>query len=149
MITTSSVVAIKRPSREVFAFVCDPARAPQWHTGVTHFRATNGLPAGSEGELTMVIMGRQLHSTFVILENDGTETTKSRSVQGPIRYETTQRVESVSSSSCRVSIHTRIDAGTVFMLAEPALESIARYYADMDLQTLKTILEASLRLPNL
>lgn len=129
----------------VFAFVCDPVKAPVWHTGVSKFEATPGLPAGSQGELTMTIMGRVLRSTFVMVENDGHGMTKSRSSQGPIGYETTQLVEPLPAGTTRVRVLTRIDAGMVFKLAEPALESIANYYMEMDLKTLKTILESENR----
>jgi hypothetical protein len=142
MITTASSVTIDRPQGEVFAFICDPTKAALWHVGVTSFNALDGMPADSQGELTMVIMGRQLHSTFVILENDGAGRTRSRSSQGPIRYETTQLIESTGPNVSRLTIYTRIDAGTVFKLAEPALESIASYHMELDLKTLKAILEA-------
>lgn len=143
MIITICHIDIARPAAETFAFMTDPDRATFWHTGVLEFKAEPGMPVGSHGHLVMTVMGQKMTTTFTILENDGKTITRARSNQGPIRYETTQTVGSLSRKSCRVSVRTTIDAGFVFKLAEPALESIANLYLDADLQTLKATLEAA------
>jgi carbon monoxide dehydrogenase subunit G len=141
MIHTTSEIEIERTRPDVFAFMMDPEKTMLWHGGVLRVRADNGMAAGSTGEMQMHFLGRNFESRFEVTENDGVGRTVMTSRHGPLRYVTTQILEDVSPSSTVVKIRVQIDAGTVFKLAEPALESIANSIMESDLNMLKAVLE--------
>src|SRR6266567_1784284 len=118
MVKTFSHTQIKRPASEVFEFITDPAKALMWHLEILKIDGLKGMPAGSVGTMGTVVIGRRVTSRYGVVENDGVSFTRTRSAQGPLRFETEQRVVS-SGGSVTVSIQTRIDAGTIFRLAEP------------------------------
>jgi hypothetical protein len=129
------------PRQEVFDFMANPDKSPLWHAGILGISAEQGMAANTSGEMTMQLLGRRIESRFKVVENDGTSFMKVHSNRGPIRYETTHVLESIEPRVTKVTMHTKIDAGTVFRLAEPALESIANSMMESDLKTLKAVLE--------
>jgi carbon monoxide dehydrogenase subunit G len=142
MILTTSQIEITLPRQQVFNFIVDPSKSTLWHAGVIDISADRSMAENSSGEITMQILGRRIESRFSVLENDGIGFTKVHSNHGPITYETTQILEELAPRLTRVTIQTKIDAGTVFRLAEPALESIANSMMESDLKTLKAVLES-------
>ncbi|HUD11516.1 MAG TPA: SRPBCC family protein [Candidatus Saccharimonadia bacterium] len=141
MIITSSQIDIAVPREQVFEFMVDPAKFKLWHANVLEVTTTSGMDTGSTGAMEMQILGRRIESSFKIEENDGVGLTRVHSSHGPLKYWTTQVLEQKSPQLTRVNIYIKIDAGSVFMLAEPALESIANSTMESDLKTLKAVLE--------
>lgn len=144
MVTTLTKVEIERPAAEVFAFVTNPDNARLWQAGLLEVTGTPGMPAGSTGEIVMLVMGRQLKMKYEVLENDGREFSRSKSRQGPIQFETQQRVQRLRANRSRLVVETKIDAGHVFRLAESALEAIAIARMEADMAALKAVLEAQI-----
>jgi hypothetical protein len=143
MIVASASIEIKRPRIEVFDFVANHDNTPLWQAGVIQIAGPSGMTVGATYEVQMHFLGRAQRSTFEVLENDGLSYTKAHSTRGPLKYETTQRFEELSSRRTRISINVRIDAGSVFKLAEPALHSITLTVLEANLKTLKILLEST------
>lgn len=140
MIVSKVQKIIKRPPEEVFDYITDPAKSVLWQSSVAEIQASPGLTKGSSGMVVMGLFGRRMVSRFEVIENDGHSYYRARSTQGPIEYDSTQRVDPVPEGS-QVSFVTKIDAGTVFRLAETALQAIAKARFEADLETLKALLE--------
>jgi hypothetical protein len=141
MVTSVSNIQINRPPAEVFEFITDPGKALIWHLETVGIEGRRGMPAGSTGQIITRVMGQDIVSSFEVVENDGKSLTVARSTQGPLRFETKQIVIPLADGQSLVRIETRIDAGAIFRLAEPVVESLLRTSIDADLQTLKVVLE--------
>jgi hypothetical protein len=141
MVRTRVSITIARPPQQVFPYFIDPAKMLLWQSSLVDLQAEPGLPVGSTGMAVTQILGQRMLSRFEVLENDGRGFYAAKSAQGPLQYRTTQTVEAIAGGS-RVTNVTDIDAGTIFKLAEGALESIARARFESDLKTLKALLES-------
>jgi carbon monoxide dehydrogenase subunit G len=141
MITTSSSIEVKRPRREVFAFVTDQTQFPLWHSGVISVEGDNGMRPGGVYSIEMQYLGRRSVSKVEVLENNGLSVTRARSVRGPLHFDTTTELDELAPTRTRVTMRVRIDAGMIYKLAEPALESITNAILEADLKTLKALLE--------
>jgi carbon monoxide dehydrogenase subunit G len=119
----------------------NPEKTMLWHGGVLSVRADHGMAANSTGEMHMHFLGRNFETRFEVKENDGVSRTVMISSHGPLRYVTTQVLHETAPNLTRVTVRVQIDAGAVFKLAEPALESIANTIMIADLNTLKAVLE--------
>jgi hypothetical protein len=140
MVHTHVEIKIARPVAEVFKYITTPEKMLQWQSTLVDFEAEPGLPVGSTGMAVTQVLGQRIISRFEVLENDGRGIYRVKSRQGPLQYSTTQQVVAVPEGS--LVIHESIiDAGTVFKLAEGALESIAKAHFESDLTTLKALLE--------
>lgn len=140
MITTKVQIEINRPAQDVFNFIIEPSNAVLWQLTTAEVTGEPGAPAGSVGQVVTQVFGQRLTSRYEILENDGRGYLHAKSSQGPLRFDTMQRVVPTK-RGCQVILATSIDAGTVFKLAETALESIARARFESDLKTLKALME--------
>jgi hypothetical protein len=145
MVKSVSEIEISCPAHEVFEFISDPAKARVWHTEILEIDGVTGMPEGSTGTMVTMVVGREIKSRYIVVENDGSKLTRVRSTQGPLNFETAQMVTRLGPRLTRVRIETRIDAGSIFRLAEPALESVTRGRINADLLTLKAVLESDLR----
>src|SRR5437868_4209289 len=103
MIVASASIEIKRPLIEVFDFVANHDNTPLWQAGVIQIAGPSGMTVGATYEAQMHFLGRAQRSTFEVLENDGLSYTKAHSTRGPLKYETTQRFEELSSRRTRIS----------------------------------------------
>jgi hypothetical protein len=133
-----------RPPVEVFEFITDPSKVLVWHSETIGIEGSKGMPVGSTGQVITRVMGQDVVSRFEVVENDGKSITVARSTQGPLRFETKQIVLPKAAGQSLVWIETRIDAGAIFRLAEPVVESLLRTSIEADLHTLKVVLENQL-----
>ena len=146
MISFYYSLEIDCPRNQVFAFVTNPAKVPLWQPSVLKAQGPTGMPAGSILIFDTQFLGRRSRMTIEMLENDGRTTTKGRSVRGPVKFETTYEFEELSEKRMRLSARIRIDAGTVYKLAEPALHAVSQAIIETDFKMLKAVLESD---PNL
>ena len=82
---THSVV-IERPVSEVFAFVADGERAPEWRSGVLDIHRTSGEGAGSR--YTQGVkgpMGRRIDADFEVTVYEPDRRLEFQTVSGPVR----------------------------------------------------------------
>ena len=147
MVTSVSSIQIKRPAEEVFEFITDPGKARVWHIETVGIEGAKGMPVGSTGVVITRVMGQDVESRFEVVENDGKSVTVARSIQGPLKFETKQIVLPVAGGGVVVRIETRIDAGMIFRLAEPVVETLLRTSIEADLHTLKAVLENQIQTP--
>jgi hypothetical protein len=144
MISTAAHIEVDRAIGDVFAFITDTTKTPLWQTGVIRIDGPPGMREGAVYEMETHFLGRINKSRFEVLENDGKGTTRAHSIRGPLKFETTQRCEETPLGRTRVTLEVKIDAGLVYKLAEPALESITKTLLEADLKTLKVVIEATL-----
>jgi hypothetical protein len=67
--------------------------------------------------------------------------TRARTVRGPVKFETTYELSEAGTARTLLKVCVKIDAGNVYKLAEPALQSISHTILETDIKLLKAILE--------
>src|SRR5919112_297875 len=90
-----STIEIARPPRDVFAFVTDPARFPEWQADVVRVRVIDDARFAT----TRRIRGTERAMTQQIVRNDPPDGWAARGVDGPIRPHATVIVEPTDGGS--------------------------------------------------
>jgi hypothetical protein len=103
-ITVSTDVG--RPAEEVYSYATDPARFPEWQTGVVGGRLDQpGLPSvGSLCLTTRRIGFADRQSTSAVTHLDPPRTWGVRGIDGPIRALVDVTVESLAADRSRLTI---------------------------------------------
>lgn len=143
MVTTSYTTDINVPMARVFEYTNDPAKMPEW-SNILRCEGEPGMPMGSVVTVETQFLGRRSVFKVEMIENDGHSRTKGRTIRGPVKFETTHQFVELTPKSCRFTTTVTIEVGTVYKLAEPALESITHTIIESDTKTLKTIMENDL-----
>jgi uncharacterized protein YndB with AHSA1/START domain len=94
---------VARPAEEVFAYVTDPARFPEWQTGVVSGRMVDG-PAGARCITVRRIGGADRTSTSEVVRVDPPRAWGVRGIDGPIRAAVDVAVEPLGPGRSRVSV---------------------------------------------
>jgi hypothetical protein len=143
MVTTSYSIDIDVPVARLFAYTNDPSKMPEW-SNVLGCEGEPGMPAGSIVTVETQFLGRRSVFKVEMIENDGRSLTKARTIRGPVKFETMHQFEELRPKSSRLKTTVKIEVGTVYKLAEPALESITHTIIEGDSKMLKAILENGL-----
>jgi uncharacterized protein YndB with AHSA1/START domain len=90
-----STIEIGRPPDEVFSYVTDPSRFPEWQRDVVRVDLEDGAASrvGSRFTTTRRITGAERTMTQEITELDAPTTWAARGIDGPIRPHATVTVE--------------------------------------------------------
>ena len=135
-------VVIARPPEEVWSYVADLARTPEWRTTVQTVEPPEELEVGAEFGATTRVLGRQWRWTLVL---DAVEppTTLSYSVaQGFTDLTVTYRLAPVE-GGCRFSLVAESAADrAIERLLEPIAGRVLRRQTSRHLENLKAALDA-------
>ena len=136
-------VVIDRPVAEVFAYVSDVARLPEWVAAIVDARPTSAEPIGRGSTFTNVVraLGRRVEIVQEVTEYEPQRRVVLRSVSGPLPSTLTQTFEPAGDSThlTQVIAFARCHS---FKLAGPLVAAGARRHMAGDLATLKRLLEA-------
>lgn len=142
MIRVETSVHIDRPSEEVFAFIANFENNPLWQSGQVEARFTSEGPlrVGSTYDQVAKFLGRQIVSTFEVLEYEPGRMVKAASTEGSFPITFTRMVEPAGDGAA-VSAVIEGDASGFFKLAEPLLARMVQRSVDSDYGNLKRIME--------
>lgn len=144
MASIATTVEIARPPEDVFAYLSDVARHPEWQEGLVSAAVETGGPVGTGSRL---VHRRKLGfgtvaTTSEITSFEPPHLVAFRGLDGPIRVEGTQRVEPVGEGS-RVSFEMEMRGHGLGALMLPfARRQAIRQVAESH-QNLKRVLESS------
>jgi len=101
-----AVIEIERPGGEVFEYVTDPSRFPEWQEGVVSGeRQSDGIPkVGDHCRMTRRIGGRDRASTSELVTYEPPHRWSVRGIDGPVRAIVDVTVEPRSEGSAHLSI---------------------------------------------
>ena len=100
MIKIEHSQVINRPIEEVFDFVTDIEKAPQWRAGVVESKKLSDEPkVGAKGSEVLQFMGRRIDSTYEITEYEPSTKFGFKVISGPIPMEGGYSFESVESGT--------------------------------------------------
>lgn len=135
-----NTIEISRPADEVFAYVVDPAKFPEWQRDVTRV-SVQGDEVGSRFTTVRKIGGAERSMTQEITESVPPRTWAARGVDGPIRPNATVDIESIADDRCRVTFGLDFDGRGMASALVPMVRRMAAKVAPASHQRLKELLE--------
>jgi uncharacterized membrane protein len=140
-------VEIARRPEDVFAYVTDPSRLPEWQESVVSVRRLDDGPiaVGSKAVVIRHVGGRDREMTSELSELNAPSSWAVRGVDGPIRGMVNGRVESLENGErSRVTIH--LDFETRGLIPKLFVPLVVRRQAGAEvprnLRKLKELLES-------
>jgi carbon monoxide dehydrogenase subunit G len=137
------VTTIDRPVEEVWAFLDDVTRAPEWNPGVTEVRRTSEGPFGVGGTDVYVgrFLGRHYESVSEITEYVVNARYASKTRSGPFYLEVETTLEPIDGGTRVTSVY-RGESRGYFKLAEPVITRLTRKQFETAAENMKALLEA-------
>jgi uncharacterized membrane protein len=137
-------VTVDRPVEDVFKYVTDVSKLPDWQSTLSEIRkASNGpLAIGATLVETRKFLARRWESTLKVVGYEPNRTFAVESVSGPMQYAMAYRFDGVNGST-KVTLLGTGEPGPFFKLAEPLVSRAAEREFRGDLETLKDVLESN------
>jgi uncharacterized membrane protein len=129
-------IEIKRPVADVFAYVIDPERLPEWQESAVSIRKISDRRWEEERR----IAGRRVECEVEVTELEPHKRFNLRSDAGSIELEV-EHVFSETDGGTRLEVVAEGKAGGLMRFAERTIESRARDELETDLDRLKRVLE--------
>lgn len=135
---------INRPVEEVYAYMSDIDRQPEWVAPLTESRKTSSGPMGVGTTYQQVakFMGRRMELNCKITDYEAPTRYAFQAKNGPMHMEMQFTLTPEESDSTRVTQVVEGESAGFFKLADPILARSMKKQFVADLETLKTILES-------
>jgi carbon monoxide dehydrogenase subunit G len=134
-------VAVERPPHDVFDFLSDVERLPEWQSSAVESRAEGPLAAGTRIHERRRILGREVASELEVTAYEPPHRLTIKALSGPLRF-TVEHTFVQNGGGTAVRVVAEADPGTLMKLAEPMLARTAEEELRKDLARLKALLEA-------
>ena len=144
MIRIESRVFIGLPPEEVFSYIANFENNPKWQSGMqeANFTSEGPLAIGSTYAQKARFLGRQIDSTFEVVDFEPGRLVKITSTSGSFPITVTRVVEAAEGGS-EVSAIVEGDASGFFKIAQPLMRRMVQRSVDQDYARLKGVLESS------
>ena len=142
MIAVTVTINISRRPSDVFSYISNFVNNPKWQGGMVeaYFATEPPIRVGSEYSQTARFLGRNIESTFKVIEYEPGRLIKATTVTSTFPITFTRIVEPEESGS-KVTTIVEGTASGVYKLAEPLMIRKVRSSIEKDYQRLKKILE--------
>lgn len=142
MLELEHSVLIKKPIGEVFNYVTDPARAPEWRVGLLEAKQTSPgeLQVGSIIEETVQVLGRKLTSKVEVTKLSPSRERGIRVKLGPLPIDMTEHYEQTPEGT-RLRVRGTADVKGPQRLAAKAALSQVKRQLETELANIKKQLE--------
>ncbi len=136
-------VVINRPIEEVFAFVTDFEKAPQWMSELVEAKQTSEGPVGVGTTISAVAspLGRRIESTQEVVEYEPNAKYAIKSTSGPVASKDGYTFEAVAGGT-KITRVAEAEMSGFFRLAEPLAGRMMRRQFETNFANLKDLLEA-------
>lgn len=137
-------IEIKRPIKEVIAFVDDNTNDPMWQSSVLESeKITSGVArTGTVYHVREKFLGRVIEQKWeVTSRNEDGSAWSAKTISGAFPMETSMSFEAKGDSTI-VKRNLAVDVGRFFKVASPVVAHIAQRELDMDFANLKELLES-------
>jgi uncharacterized protein YndB with AHSA1/START domain len=133
-------VEIERPAEEVFAWLTDLGRLPEWQASVIESRAEGPLGEGSRIRERRRLLGHEAETELEVETFEPGRRLALSTLRGPIDLSVDHVLEEVDG---RTTLHVTAEArpGGVLRFAGPAMAARARHELRRDFGRLKELLE--------
>ena len=134
-------VTIDRPAADVFAYVTDFARVPEWQaTAIEGRLESERMEEGAEAFEVRKLLGREMKSKLTIVEYDPPRRFATEVESGPLNYRVSLALEPENGST-KVQFVLEGEPGGFFSFDEPVVEEQVRNQIKDDFRSLKIRLE--------
>ena len=143
MVKVEHSVTIDRSPSEVFDYIADPSKLPEWQSTALEASTESGGPLalGARAVEVRKFLGRRMESTMEVTAYEPGRELSFKVVSGPVPFRVTQML-SAADGGTRIDIVLEGDPGGFFKLAEPLVARAAKRQLEADFSTLKDLLEA-------
>jgi uncharacterized protein YndB with AHSA1/START domain len=133
-------IEIDRPAAEVFEYLADVEKLPQWQGSAIESRADGSLAKGRRITERRRLFGRDVETELEVTAYDPPKRLTLRSLDGPVRFTVDHLLEEVDGTTM---LHFAGEAkpGGMLRFAGPVVESKARQEFRRDFDRLKELLE--------
>ena len=142
MVNVEIPVNIDRPVEEVYAYLSDVARIPEWNSMVDEVVPSDTpLHVGSTAQIKMRLLGRRIEATMEVMELEPNRRVVVKT-GAPISVTDTYTFEALGENRSRLTYHTVGDTKGFFKLADPIVARVVKKQLTAQLETFKELLEA-------
>lgn len=140
----SSSIEIDRPQSEVFAYLDELDKHPEWQESLTGSRVLTEGPVavGTKVVDTRRVPGGPRDMTYEITAHQPPTTSSWKGLDGPVRASGTITVERLDESRSRVTVEFDLQGHGIGILFAPFARAQARKQVPTDQQKLKQLLES-------
>ena len=142
MVRIEFSVDVHRPPSEVFAYITDADRLPEWQSGAVEAQWQGEKARGARIREVRKFLGRRMETELEVTEYEPDRRFGLRVVSGPVPFSVTQVLEPRDGGT-RLSFIGEGEPGGFFKLAEPIVARVAERQFKNDFETMKDILEGS------
>lgn len=144
MVRIKASVVIDRPIEEVFAFVIDAEKWPQWMTELVESKKISEGPMGVGTTWSAVIhlLGRRIESTLEVIEYEPNRKYSFKHTSGPIPIEKDEFTFDSVAGGTKVTHAVEAEPGGFFRLAEPLIARMTQRQFEANFGNLKDLLDA-------
>jgi uncharacterized protein YndB with AHSA1/START domain len=141
VIRVEFTIEIDRPPAEVFEYLADVEKVPEWQASAVESRADGLLAKGSRISERRRFLGRDFETELEVTAYEPPERLTLRALDGPVRFTVDHRLEEHRGATL---LHFAGEAkpGGMLRFAGPAVESNARHEFRRDFDRLKELVEA-------
>jgi len=142
MIKIETSIVINCSIEEVFAFVTDVEKMPQWSAELLEVKKTSEGPVGVGTTFSAVakFLGRRMENDHEVSEYEPNSKFAFMPTSGPVQMEAKYTFESVAGGT-KVSVVAEAETGGFFKLAEPILARMGKRQYETNFANLKDLLE--------
>jgi len=141
MVRVEHQVTINRPPSEVFAYITDMEKIPEWQaTALSGRLESERLEKGAKAVEVRRFLGRKMESTIHVTEVEPDRRFEAEVVTGPLEYRFSHRLEPEGDGT-KVVFTIEGEPGPYFNIGEPVIERQVRRQVADDFRTLKLLLE--------
>jgi uncharacterized protein YndB with AHSA1/START domain len=140
VVRVEHTVEIERPADEVFAWLIDLARLPEWQTTVIESHAEGPLGEGARIRERRSLLGHEAETELEVEAFEPGRRLALSTLRGPVDLSVDHLLEEVDG---RTTLHVTAEArpGGLLRLAGPAVAARARHELRRDFGRLKQLLE--------
>ena len=143
MVRAEISVVINRSAEDIFPYLSEVQKAPEWQSGILEAnQLSDGPPAvGTTSREVRHIFGRRLETTFEITEFEPHRKLSFKSTSGPFAMQGRYTLVPTEGGT-RVTFVLEGKISGILKMAEPIVLGTAKRQMDTDFGNLKVLLEA-------
>lgn len=141
MIRIELELEIERPAEEVFEYLADLERLPDWQSSAVETRVDGPIGVGTRFTETRRMLGREGRTELEVTVFEPARRLTLRSLSGPVKVNVDHRLEPRGDGTI-LSVVAEAEPGSLMKLAEPVLARQARRELRSDFERLKELLES-------
>jgi uncharacterized membrane protein len=134
-------VEVERAAQEVFDYLTDLARLPEWQSSAVESRADGPLAEGVRIAERRRVLGREVENELEVTAFDPPRRLTLKALRGPVRFTVDHRLVEDGDSTL-VHVVAEAEPGAFMKLAEPLLARTAEQELRSDFNRLKEIVES-------